>query len=304
MSIFKKYMKYLPLYIMLLPGTLLIIGMRYLPMFGTLIAFKEINYADGIIKSPWIGLKNFEFLFNTKDVLIATRNTLLYNFVFIVVGTIVAIAFAIALNEISNRRAAKFYQSILFFPYFLSMVVIAYMVLAFLGMENGIINNQILTKLGLNKMNFYAEPKVWPYILTSVHIWRNLGYSVVIYLAAILGISPELYEAAAIDGASRRLQIFRITIPMLKPVIIILTIMAIGRIFYADFGLFYNVPMNSGILFSTTQVIDTYVYRAMMKLGDIGMASASALYQSVIGFLLVLMSNYIVRKIDPDNALF
>lgn len=300
----KKHLKYFPLYLMLVPGIILLICMKYLPMFGVAIAFKEINYADGVFGSPWVGFNNFKFLFNTSDIWVATRNTFLYNLAFIVIGTVIAVAFAIALSEITNRYMAKVYQSLLFFPYFLSMVVIAYMVLAFLGMENGFLNNSLFSLIGLDKINFYSDSKYWPVILTFVHIWRNLGYSVIIYLAAILGISPELYEAAAIDGANKSKQIFYITLPLLKPVIIILVIMAIGRIFNSDFGLFYNVPMNSGALFSTTQVIDTYVYRAMMKLGDVGMASASALYQSVVGFVLVITTNYIIRKIDAENALF
>lgn len=178
------------------------------------------------------------------------------------------------------------------------------MVFAFLGMENGLLNKNIFSLLNIEKIRFYAEPKHWPFILVFVNLWKNVGYSTVIYLAAILGIAPELYEAAIIDGASKWQQIIYITLPSIKPIIIILAIMAIGRIFYADFGLFYNVPMNSGALFSTTQVIDTYVYRAMTKLGDLGMAAAAALYQSFVGFVLVITANWIIRKIDSDNALF
>lgn len=304
MKTLKKHFRYYPLYLMILPGFLLILCMRYLPMGGIIIAFKNINYADGIIRSPWCGFDNFQFLFKTKDVLIATRNTLLYNLAFIVLGMVVSIAFAIALCEIRNRFAAKVYQSIFFFPYFLSMVVVAYMVFAFLGMENGLLNKSIFSFLNIDKIRFYAEPKHWPFILVFVNLWKNVGYSTVIYLAAILGIAPELYEAAIIDGASKWQQIIYITLPSIKPIIIILAIMAIGRIFYADFGLFYNVPMNSGALFSTTQVIDTYVYRAMTKLGDLGMAAAAALYQSFVGFVLVITANWIIRKIDSDNALF
>lgn len=304
MKTLKRHWKYSALYIMLLPGVILLIAMRYLPMFGVVIAFKDINYADGIIGSPWAGLKNFEFLFKTEDVWIATRNTILYNLVFILLGTIIAITFAILLTELRNRWLAKVYQGVMFFPYFLSMVVIAYVVFAFLGTENGLLNNQLFPAFGFEKIKFYIEPKYWPWILTFVHIWRGVGYSTIIYMAAILGISPAVYEAASIDGATKWQQIIHITLPLLKPIIVILTIMAIGRIFYSDFGLFYNVPMNSGVLYATTQVIDTYVYRAMMQLGDLGMASAAAFYQSLVGFILVVVSNAVIRKVDPNNALY
>lgn len=300
----KRHLRYYPLYLMMLPGFIIIFCMRYLPMGGIIIAFKDMNYADGLLGSPWIGLKNFEFLFSTNDAFLITKNTILYNLVFIFLGMFFAVAFAIALSEIRNRLAAKVYQSLFFFPYFLSMVVVAYMVLAFFGMENGLLNNTVLSKLGLEKINFYADAKYWPFILTFVNIWKNTGYSTVVYLAAILGISPELYEAATIDGAGKWKQIKYITLPGIKNIIIILTIMAIGKILYSDFGLFYNIPMDSGALFSTTQVIDTYVYRAMMNLGDLGMAAAAGLYQSFIGFILVLTTNWIVKKIDSESALF
>ncbi|GMQ64576.1 ABC transporter permease [Vallitalea maricola] len=300
----KKHLKYYPLYLMMLPGFIIVLCMRYLPMGGIIIAFKDMNYADGLFGSPWVGLRNFEFLFKTNDALLITRNTLLYNLVFIFLGLFLAVAFAIALSEIRNRFAAKVYQSLFFFPYFLSMVVVAYMVLAFLGMENGFLNTKMLTALGIDKINFYAEPKYWPLILTFVNTWKYLGYSTVVYLAAILGIAPELYEAATIDGANKWKQIKYITLPGIKPIMIILTIMAIGKIFYSDFGLFYNVPMDSGALFPTTQVIDTFVYRAMMNLGDLGMAAAAGLYQSLVGFILVLTTNWIVKKIDSESALF
>lgn len=295
---------YWPLYVMLLPGVVYLICFRYLPMFGTVIAFKDINYVDGIWRSPWVGFENFKFLFKSSDAWVITRNTIGYNAVFIVLKMAVAVTFAIMLSELRNRKAAKFYQSIMFLPYFLSMVVIGYVGFAFLGSEHGFINNQILTNLGMDKIRFYTETKFWPVILTLIHVWKWVGYSTIIYLAAILGISPDIYEAATIDGANKWNQIRFITIPQIKPVMITLGIMAVGRIFYSDFGLFYNVPMNSGPLFKVTQTIDTYVYRALIYSGDVGMSAAAAFYQSCVGFLLVLAANAFIRRVDKDNALF
>ncbi|WP_082789994.1 ABC transporter permease subunit [Paenibacillus sp. GM2] len=297
-------LKYTPLYIMMLPGLVYLIINNYLPLFGLSIAFKDVDYRKGIWNSDWIGFRNFEYLFKTSDAWMITRNTLLYNTVFIILGLIVSIGIAILLNEIRNKFFARFYQSVIILPYLISIIIVSYLVYAMFSVNTGMVNNTILPALGLDPISWYSEPKYWPFILTFVHVWKGAGYSCIVYLAAIIGIDPEYYEAAKLDGASKWVQIRKITLPMIMPVIMILTLLGIGRIFYSDFGLFYQVPMNSGALYSTTNVIDTYVFRGLMQLGDIGMSSAAGFYQSLVGFVLVLGSNYIVRKIDKDNALF
>lgn len=296
--------RFIPLYIMMLPGLAYLFINNYLPMFGLSIAFKDINYAKGIWASDWIGLKNFEYLFKTTDAYIITRNTLLYNAVFIVLGLAIAIAIAILLNEIRSKMARGFYQSVILLPYLISIILVSYLVYAMLSVDAGFINKTILPMFGLDPVSWYLESKYWPYILTIVHIWKGAGYSCIIFLAAILSIDREYYEAAELDGASKWMQIRKITFPMITPIITMLTLLGIGRIFYSDFGLFYQVPMNSGALYETTNVIDTYVFRGLMQLGDIGMSAAAGFYQSLVGFILVLVSNYIVRRFDKDNALF
>lgn len=277
---------------------------NYLPMLGLMIAFKDVNFAKGILASDWIGFKNFEYLFKTEDAWIITRNTLLYNITFIILNLIIAVGIAILLNEVKKKVAARFYQSIVLIPYLISMVIVGYLALAMLSGETGFINKQILPMFGIDPVSWYSEPKHWPVILVIVNIWKNAGYLCIIYLAAIIGIDPEYYEAATIDGAGKWRQITHIMIPLIMPVITIMTLLQIGRIFYSDFGLFYQVPLNTGELLSTTNVVDTYVYRALINLGDIGMSSAAGLYQSIVGFVLVLLSNYVVSKRNRDNALF
>ncbi|MFD1957303.1 ABC transporter permease [Paenibacillus thailandensis] len=296
--------RYAPLFIMVLPGVVYLFINNYLPMFGLVIAFKDINFAKGIFASDWIGLKNFEYLFKTSDAWLITRNTILYNAAFIVINLFIAVGIAILLNEIRKKWLARFYQSVILIPYLISMVIVGYLVLALLSGENGFVNKQVLPAFGAEPVSWYSEPKYWPYILTIVNIWKNAGYLCVIYLAAIIGIDPEYYEAATIDGASKWQQIKSITVPLIAPVITIMTLLQIGRIFYSDFGLFYQVPLDTGELHSVTNVIDTYVYRALLNLGDIGMSSAAGLYQSVVGFVLVLISNYIVSRRNRDHALF
>ncbi|ALS28585.1 sugar ABC transporter permease [Paenibacillus sp. 32O-W] len=301
---FKKLNRYRALFLMIVPGLAYLIINNYLPMFGVIIAFKDINYAKGILGSDWIGFKNFEYLFKTTDAYIITRNTLLYNGAFIVLNTVFAIAVAILLNEVKNKLAARFYQSVILLPFLISMVIVGYLVLSMLNVESGFINKNILPLFGMEPIQWYSEPKYWPYILTLVQIWKHTGYLCVIFLAAIIGIDHEYYEAATIDGANKWQQIRSITIPLIAPTITIMTLLAIGRIFYSDFGLFYQVPLNSGPLQPATDVIDTYVYRGLMTLGDIGMSSAAGLYQSLVGFILVLLSNYIVSRRNRDQALF
>ena len=295
--------RYLPIYIMALPGLIYLFINNYMPLPGLVLAFKNYNARKGIFGSDWAGLSNFKYLFATQDAFIITRNTICYNVVFIIINTILSIAVAIILSELTCK-AKKLYQSAILLPYLVSAVIVSYLVFGFLSTENGFINNTILSALGVDPISWYTEKKYWPYILVFVNAWKGVGYSCIIYLATILGFDRSYYEAAAIDGASKWKQITKITIPMLKPTIIMLTLMAIGRIFYSDFGLFYQVPQNSGPLLSVTNTIDTYVYRGLLELGDITMSAAAGLYQSVVGFILVLGANLVVRRIDKDSALF
>ncbi|GGD88043.1 ABC transporter permease [Paenibacillus nasutitermitis] len=293
---------------MVLPGTIWFFFFSYLPMAGTVIAFKEYRMSqDGflasILNSKWVGLDNFKFLFSTEDAYVITRNTILYNVVFIILGLVLAVGLAIVLVEIVNKRLSKIYQTAIFLPYFLSWVIVGYFVFSFLSADKGLVN-QFLTYIGMERINWYADPQKWPYLLVIINMWKTVGYSSVVYLAAIIGIDKSLYEAAMIDGASKWDQIKNITIPMLKPLMTILTLLAIGRVFYADFGLFYQITRDSGMLYSTTNVIDTYVYRGLKLTGEIGMSTAAGLYQSAIGFILVMTSNWVVRKFNKDNALF
>lgn len=299
-----KVKEWLPVYFMMLPGLLYLLINNYLPMTGLIIAFKKLNFSKGILKSPWVGFDNFEFLFKTKDAFIITRNTLLYNFAFILINTVMGILIAILISEIKNKRAKTVYQSSVLFPFLMSYVIVSYIVFAFLSGDTGMFNNSILPALGMDSISWYTEPKYWPFIIVLVNFWKGVGYGVLIYIAGIAGIDSEFYEAATLDGASKIRQVFSITLPALVPSIITLTLLSIGRIFYSDFSLFYQVPMNSGQLFATTQTIDTYVYRGLLQLGNISMSSAAGFYQSCVGFLLVIISNKVVKKISPENALF
>ncbi|MCA0755775.1 ABC transporter permease subunit [Paenibacillus sp. N4] len=290
---------------MMVPGLVYMLINNYLPMLGIVIAFKKINFTKGLLGSEWIGFENFEYLFKTSDAFIITRNTILYNLLFIVLGTALAFICAILLNEIKNKLLLKFYQSVITLPHLISMVIVSYLVYALLSPDTGFMNRTVLPWFGVEDgISWYSEEKYWPWILTIVHFWKGVGYSSIIFFAALLGIDEEYYEAARLDGASRVKQILHITLPILTPVITMLTLLSIGRIFYSDFGLFYQVPMNSGALFNTTATIDTYVFRGLMGSGDIGMSTAAGVYQSIVGFLLVIIANYVVRKASKDNALF
>ena len=300
----KKWKLYMPLFLMMIPGLAYLLINNYMPMFGLIIAFKNVDFSKGILGSDWAGFKNFEYLFKTHDAFVITRNTILYNGAFIIINTIVAVGVAILLSEIKKKMASRFYQSIILLPYLISMVIVSYLVYAFLSIDGGFINNSVIKLFGGQAINWYNEAKYWPYILTIVSIWKGFGFLCIIYLAAILGIDQEMYEAARLDGANKWQQILHITIPSIMPVISMMTLLGIGRIFYSDFGLFYQVPMNSGAIYDTTNVIDTYVYRGLLQLGDIGMSSAAGLYQSLVGFILVLLSNWIVRRKNKENALF
>jgi putative aldouronate transport system permease protein len=300
----KSIKRYIPLFIMMVPGLIYLVINNYLPMFGLVIAFKNIDYSKGIIGSDWAGLKNFEYLFKSTDAWIITRNTVLYNVAFIIIGTIAAIMVAIILNEIRSKFLSRLYQTVILLPFLMSMVIVSYLVYAGLSTETGLLNKTILPMLGRQPIDWYSEARYWPVILTTVNLWKGIGFSCIIYLASIVGIDGEFYEAATLDGATKWQQIIHITIPLIKPVIIMTTILSIGRIFNSDFGLFYQVPMDSGALYSTTNTIDTYVYRGLLKMGDVGMSSAANLYQSVVGFTLVILSNALIRKVSKEDAMF
>ena len=296
--------KNVPLLLIALPGLAYLLINNYIPMFGIFLAFKSYDFSKGVFGSPWCGFDNFKFLFKTKDALIMTRNTILYNFAFIVIGTALGIFVAILLTEIVKSVWAKFYQSALLLPYLLSWVVISYMVFAFLNSDSGFINNTVLKVLGMAPVSWYTKSNIWPFILILVFLWQTVGHTSIIYMASIAGIDKGIYEAAKIDGAGKIKQIFYITLPLLRPTITIMVLMAIGKIFFSDFGLFYQVPMNSGALYGVTQTIDTCVYRGLMELNDVGMSSAAGLFQSCVGFVLVITANALVRKMNPENALF
>ena len=287
-----RWKQYLPIYLLALP------------MFGIVIAFKKLNFAKGILASPWCGLKNFEFLFKSSTAFTMIRNTICYNVLWLILGHVLAIASAILLNEITNRFRARFYQSVILLPYLMSWVVVSYLVFAFLSADTGMFNNSILKPLGIAPVNWYSESKYWPFILTFVNHWKNNGYTMIVYFASIVGISQDYYEAAMLDGATKWQQIKHITIPQLVPTIITLMILSVGRIFASDFGLFYQIPRNTGALYNATQTIDVYVYNALMQRSDYGMASAASVFQSIVGFLMVMVTNAIVRKVSRENAMF
>ena len=290
--------------LMVLPGALLIFVLSYLPMFGIVIAFKNMDYAKGILGSPWVGLKNFEFLFKNPDVWIILRNTIGYNLVFIVLGVVIPVILSIMLSQMTNKRTSKLYQTLVMMPHFISWVVVSYIVFAFLDYRLGFVNNTIIKAVGGEPVEWYSKPSLWPGFIIFLNTWKSFGYGSIVYLAAIAGIDVGLYEAAAIDGANRRQQMWYITLPELLNIIIIMTILNMGKILNADFGLFYNVPMEKGQLMPVTNVINTFVYRALKINNDIGMSSAAGLLQSVVGLVLICAANFIVKRVDAEKSLF
>ena len=289
---------------MLLPGTVALLLFSYVPMAGIIIAFKNINYAKGILGSDWIGFKNFEFFLKTPDAWLITRNAILYNTAFIVLGTVAAVGVAVLLDGLRTKKTSRFYQGVMFLPYFFSWIVISTLVFSFLSTDLGFFNKVLFPALGISTVNWYIEPVYWPFIIVFTNLWKYTGYGSVVYLAAIAGIDQNCFEAAALDGASRWQTVRHVMIPLISYLIVIQVMLQIGRLFYSDFGLFYQVPQNMGPLFKATNVIDTYVYRTLINMGDIGMSAAAGLYQSAVGFVLVLASNLVVRKIDPEKSLF
>lgn len=286
-----------------LPGGIWFLIFAYLPMFGILIAFQEYrpekNFLLSVLNSKFVGFKNFEFLFKSGDMWIIFRNTIGYNLLFIILGIVLPITVAMLLNELRNHGAVKVYQSMMFLPYFLSWVVVSYCLYAFLDPSKGLVNNI----LGKN-ISWYTEKDYWPFIIIFMSQWKGVGYNTVVYLASICGIDQTFYEAAMLDGATKWQQVKYITVPLLRPVITILFIMSVGGIIRSDFGLFYQLPRDLGPLYPVTNVLDTYIYRALMRSSEIGMSSAAAFFQSVVGFALIMIANKVAAKIDNENTLF
>lgn len=296
-------------YLMLLPGVLVLIVNNYLPMIGVIIPFKNYSYDvnagffKSLFQSPFVGFDNFRFLFTSVDCLSATINTVLYNIVFIALDVIVPIALAICMSEMWNQKRANTYQTLMFLPYFISWVAVSYVAYAFFC-NSGFIDKNILPLFGMQNIDFYSRPEFWPANLIFFHLWHYTGYNLIVYIASLSGISSEYYEAAALDGATKWQQVRYVTLPMLKTTAVILTLLAVGRIFNGDFDLFFNVPKNVEQLYPTTSILDTFVYNEMIHLGDVGMSAAAGLYQAVVGCVIVFICNFAVRKVDPDSALF
>ncbi|WP_125565768.1 ABC transporter permease [Companilactobacillus insicii] len=293
-----------PFIIFALPGAIWMVFFFYIPVFANVVAFKDFKFSpDGFLaslaQSKWVGFQNFKFLFSSNAAWLITKNTLLYNLGFITLNLIIAVFFAIVMSELRHKKLVKTYQTSMLLPYFLSWVIIAYFVMAFLNPEKGLLNSMLHTDI-----NWYAEPKYWPFFLLMLGTWKGIGYNSILYFATVMGIDPTYYEAAMVDGAGKWQQIKNITIPQLLPLMTLMTILAVGNIFRADFGLFYTVPQNSGALYNVTSVLDTYIYNGLTATGDIGMSSAASLYQSVVGCILLVSTNMLVRRVDSDSALF
>ena len=298
----QRFRNNLPLTALALPGIIMIFIFSYIPLYGLVLPFKDFKLDLGFFGSEWVGFENFRFLFSGSDMLNATKNTVLYNLFFVFIKPFFSVILALMLFEVS-KRWVKFYQTLLLLPFFVSWVVLSYALRVFLDMDVGMFN-MIIKQFGGEPVMWYTDPKYWPVILIISAIWKGMGYDAVLYYAALMGVDRELFEAAEIDGAGKLRQMWYISLPMLKSIIVMMMILNIGKIFYGDFGLFYNLTLNSSLLYQTTDVIDTYVFRTMMVMGDVGMSAAACFLQSVVGFILVLATNLIVRRVDNDNALF
>ncbi len=299
-----RWARYIPVYLLALPGFIYLIINNYMPMFGITIAFKDLNFRKGLLKSEWVGFKNFEYLFRSKDAMLITRNTVLYNLLFIFLGVFIGILLAICLNEIRSKGLLRAYQSAILIPFLMSWVIASYLVYAILAPDVGLLNTQILPLFGAKAVNWYTTLKPWPAILTLANLWKSAGFSSVIYYSSIISISTDYYEAAKIDGATKWDEIKHITLPLLRPTIITLTILNLGRIFSSDFGLFYQVPKNSGVLYPVTRTLDVYVYNALMNNNDFAMSSAASVYQAIVGFIFIMIANGVIRKVSREDALF
>ncbi|MGN6713575.1 putative aldouronate transport system permease protein [Anaerocolumna jejuensis DSM 15929] len=298
-----KLKKYRVFLLMILPAVIYTLVFSYIPMAGIVMAFKKYTYAGGIFNSPWNGLKNFEFFFKSGQAFLVTRNTVLYNLCFIVFNTVLQMAVAILLTEMRNRHFKKLLQSFMFLPYFISWVIVSVIAFNLLSYDFGFING-ILEKMGGAKINFYSNGYLWPIILTLFNAWKSVGYGSVMYLAAIMGIDTSIYEAASIDGANVFQRIFKITIPLMMPTVIILLLLSVGGIFRGNFDMFYNLVGKNGVLYKYTDVIDTLTFRALITNNDFGMAAASGFYQSILCFVTILLVNKLVSCYNKDYSLF
>lgn len=290
-------------FLLTLPMMILVFIFSYIPMGGLVIAFKKYNYQKGIFGSEWAGFKNFEFLFKNPDLYRIIKNTLGYNLVFIIFTPIIAVGIALLLNEITSKKVLKFYQTTMFIPYFLSWVIISYIAYSFLNPRLGYVN-AIATTFGMQNLDWYNTPDSWIFIIIFSNMWKTIGMNVLMYYASLMSIDPSYYEAATIEGASKFQVTMKITLPFLYPLIIILSLLAIGKIFNSDFGLFYQLPMDSKTLYKTTDVLETYVFRALMVNGNISMSSAAGFIKSTVGLLMVMITNGIVKKVNPDYSLY
>lgn len=291
------------LYLMAAPAIILLFVFGYMMDFGAIMAFQDLDYSKGLFTSPFVGLKNFEYLFAGTTIWRVTRNTVFYNLAFLVVNTVLSIALALIINEMTNKRISKIIQTIMIMPFFLSIVVVAIIVYAFLAFDAGYLNT-FLVELGMDKQNWYKMADVWPYFIVFINMWKGVGFSSITYTAVISGFPQEYYEASVIDGASRWQQCWKITLPQMRTIICINIINALAGIMGSDFGLFYTVTRNEGALYSTTQVLSTYTYNALRSMSNLGMTAAVDVYVAFVGMLLVMLSNKVIKSIDPDSAMF
>ena len=288
---------------LMIPGIVLLLVFAYVPMLGIIIAFKDYRNNLGIFKSKWVGFQNFKFFFESQDAWRIGRNTVGYGILFIVIGLIAAVTIAILLYEVRSRKALKFYQTSMILPHFLSWVIVGYITYILLEPSMGILN-KIIRFFGGEGLQWYSEPTYWVFILPIINVWKTVGLKSIMYYAALMGIDEQLFEAAQIDGAGRFKQILYITIPSLVPLMVTLTILDVGHIIKGDFGLFYTIPRDVGLLYPTTDIIDTYVYRGLRTGSDIGITTAVGLFQSAVGLVMVIATNLVVKKISPENSLF
>jgi putative aldouronate transport system permease protein len=303
-TLIRKIKENYQLLIMMIPGTIFVILFNYMPFYGLSIAFRTTDFSRGVFGGDFVGLKNFGFIFASKDAALIIRNTVGYNLVFIIMNVVFGIGFAVILNELKNRKLAKLYQNVTFIPFFLSMVIVSYIGYAFLSESAGFINTAILKPLGFKPAMFYTDPKYWYFIIPIVHMWKVVGSNVVVYLAAMASIDQEMFEAAVIDGASKWKQFIKITLPSIAPQITIMTILALSGIFRSDFGLFYQVPMGGGPIQDAVNTLDVYVYRSLVQTMNFGMSGAVGLFQSGVGLILIIMSNKVIKKFDESQKIF
>ncbi len=302
-AIIKELRSNWTLFLMALPAVLVLFIVCYMPMPGIILAFENFKPAGGIWGSQWVGLNNFKFLFNSGNGWNIIRNTLLLNTLFIIVSQVCSLFMAALLNEIYHKYIAKVFQSFLFFPHFVSWVIVGYFTFAFFNDDSGFIN-YALGQLGLQSVSWYSRPDLWIPILVFLSVWKGLGYFSIIYLAGMLNINPEYGESARIDGANKLQEAWYINLPLIRPLVIINVLLAIGRIFYANFDFIWNVTRDTSTLLSTVNVIDTFVFRSLISVGTFNLAAAAGFFQAVMGLILVLLANWAVRKIDRDQALF